>query len=316
MDNDRFPKEIEKVWKASKQYKPVVSTDLQQAKNAFFAEISKEEEKTDVYRIRQKSNAIRPMYSWIGVAASIIILLGAVFLIRSYLDQGVPDFMKTERQLVSAGNKNIENIVELPDGSDIWLGKGTDFRYEQNFNETDRVAYLEGELFIHVKKDKNKPFVIKMEKNELRVLGTSFYLKSDKSKTLELKVEEGIVELSDLSNNKKVLYAGEEMSFDKQTGTFEAGNDQNPVVTNWRRNYLIFEDVPLMNVFDKLAIFFGVEFSIYCPRIHKMKGFTSLVQQSEQPKLSAFIKTLEKVYGIKIEKIGENDYKVHGDLCK
>jgi len=224
--------------------------------------------------------------------------------------------MKTTEALVKLDKKASDGAISLSDGTKLWLKPGSHFRYESDFNVEDRVVYLHGEMFIHVAPNQAKPFVINMEKNSLRVLGTSFYIKSDKSEKLELKVEEGMVEISGNKDAKEILKAGEEIRYDKVNDTFEANSDQNPLVSNWRKNYLVFENVPLMNVFDKLSIFYGVQFSINCPAIQSMDGFTSLVQQDDNPKLHSFIRTLEKVYGIEVDEIGPKEFKVHGDLCK
>jgi ferric-dicitrate binding protein FerR (iron transport regulator) len=69
--------------------------------------------------------------------------------------------------------------VTLPDGTMVWLNSGSNFTYDNNhFGETGREVTLSGEAFFKVAKDPGHPFVIHAGKIDIRVLGTSFDVKS------------------------------------------------------------------------------------------------------------------------------------------
>jgi|GEM_PF-2872621 ferric-dicitrate binding protein FerR (iron transport regulator) len=320
--------EIEQLWDSSIGYEPVPDISLDKAKASFFDAISREEsvtgaiietetiqetKTTEIYQINRDHFTKNIWFRLSSVAAAVLIIIGAYFVIFTQKTQNVPDFMSGE-SMVQMNAVKSELTRSLADGTKLWLKEGSFFSYDAGFNKTNRNVYLEGELFIHVATNKNLPFNVIMAQNEVQVIGTAFYLKSDQSNHVQLKVQEGKVAIS--SEDQKILVvAGQEVDYDKTLKVFEM-TDQNPVVNNWRNNYLIFDDVPLYTVFDKLSIFYGVEFLIDCERIDDMKGFTSLIQFQEKPKLKTYLQTLQKVYSIQIDRLGEETYKVSGDACK
>lgn len=66
------------------------------------------------------------------------------------------------------------NTVFLSDGSKVILNAATTFRYPTSFNGKNRQVYLDGEAYFEVSKDVEKPFVVKLKKQEITVLGTTF----------------------------------------------------------------------------------------------------------------------------------------------
>lgn len=315
--NDRFLQEIELLWSSSLDYEPKPSLDAFKAKQAFFEAISDTPKETTVYSLsNEKTGRQRSIYSWVSVAAAIFVLVGAFFIYRNNYYNPVPDFMQTGEPLVSIDKKQLDKLVELPDGSVLWLKPGSHFRYEKDFNKTDRTVYLHGEMFIHVARNPEKPFLIRMEQNSVRVLGTSFYIKSNEEDWVEVQVEEGLVEFTDQKKQIRQISAGNSAVYMKSSASFvQDDSEQEPLKTEWRKNYLVFEDVSLVNVFNRLKIFYGVDFKLDCPAIEELAGFTSLVQRNEKPELKVFLQAIEKVYGIQIEPLDEKSYLVTGEPC-
>jgi len=123
--------------------------------------------------------------------------------------------------------------VLLPDGSKVWLNAASKFSYPVSFkNNKERMVTLNGEAYFEVAKDKQHPFIVKSEGQEVAVLGTHFninsYTDEDATKTTLL---EGSVKVNDamlkpgqqsvLSGKKiKVLPADIESSVAWKNGDF------------------------------------------------------------------------------------------------
>lgn len=80
------------------------------------------------------------------------------------------------------GNVSVNQIVVpygkrsklfLPDGSTLWINSGSLISYASNFS-TNRILNVQGEVYLEVKKDVAHPFVVKTNRLEVTVLGTSF----------------------------------------------------------------------------------------------------------------------------------------------
>ena len=68
--------------------------------------------------------------------------------------------------------------VTLPDGTIVWLNNNTKLIYPEAFSSTERSVYLEGEAYFKVTKNKARPFVVKSQGQEIKVLGTSFNVRN------------------------------------------------------------------------------------------------------------------------------------------
>lgn len=86
--------------------------------------------------------------------------------------------VKEERLNVLEIPNGGEFRVTLADGTDVWLNAGTKLTYPIAFVGTERRVRLEGEGYFEVKQDENKPFIVEVNGMEVKVLGTSFNLKS------------------------------------------------------------------------------------------------------------------------------------------
>lgn len=68
--------------------------------------------------------------------------------------------------------------IILPDQSVVWVNAGSTLKYSADFNDMQRVVSLSGEAYFEVVPDSLKPFVVKSEKLDIKVLGTHFNVKA------------------------------------------------------------------------------------------------------------------------------------------
>lgn len=70
--------------------------------------------------------------------------------------------------------RGAEYLLELSDGTKVWLNSETELKYPRTFDGKERVVFLKGEAFFKVSKDKTRPFKVVTEKSVTTVLGTEF----------------------------------------------------------------------------------------------------------------------------------------------
>ncbi|MFK8162115.1 MAG: FecR domain-containing protein [Lewinella sp.] len=105
-----------------------------------------------------KVRRLRPA-RWLGIAAAVLLLFTAVFLLWPG-----PDIE------ITAAAGSMEQ-ADLPDGSSVQLNAETSFAYTGS--GATRVAELDGEAYFEIEKD-GRPFTINTPRGRVRVLGTSF----------------------------------------------------------------------------------------------------------------------------------------------
>ena len=105
--------------------------------------------------------SVRPKLSflhyWQQVAA---ILLLPLLILSAYL------YFKPASQIAETYQELFTpygtwSVVNLPDGSKVWLNAGSSLKYPTQFNDKQRVVSMQGEAYFEVESDKEHPFIVK-----------------------------------------------------------------------------------------------------------------------------------------------------------
>jgi ferric-dicitrate binding protein FerR (iron transport regulator) len=128
---------------------------------------------------------------WMKVAAAVLILLGVGAIV--YLRQPVRTEVAAVASLMEKRNaKGTKSIIQLPDGSKIWLNADSKLKYPEVFKGGNREIYLNGEAFFDVAKVPGHPFIIHLANGTVQVLGTSFNVRAyDNESVVETSVATG-----------------------------------------------------------------------------------------------------------------------------
>lgn len=191
-DNRRYFDHFKLIWEKSAQIATASTVDENEAWQRFRARIQREEEVPALKRTR--TIPLNSRQSWLR-AAAVLFLVACGSMLTWHL--AGPGRLRT----LEAGN--ITRTDTLPDGSVVTLNRNATLSYPRSFNGKTREVRLEGEAFFDITPDKQRPFIITANDVEVRVVGTSFNVKSSEEKT-EVIVETGIVEVSKKKNTVKV----------------------------------------------------------------------------------------------------------------
>ncbi len=182
---------------------------------------------------------------WLKVAA--ILILVSVGLWLSYISIINP---KGHNTIIIVQTFNETKIDTLPDGSIITLNKNSQLSYPRKFSGNNRTISLDGgEAFFSITPDPSKPFIVNINDIQVKVVGTSFNIKTGNDHT-ELIVETGIVEVSKKDiiirlKRNEMVDIGKDNSFEKKINT-----DQ--LYKYYRNKEFIADDTPLWRLVDVL----------------------------------------------------------------
>lgn len=70
-------------------------------------------------------------------------------------------------------------IVTLMDGTKIWVNSGTRMIYPTKFSKDKREVFVDGEIYLEVAHNSQKPFIVKTNKINVTVTGTKFNISTD-----------------------------------------------------------------------------------------------------------------------------------------
>jgi ferric-dicitrate binding protein FerR (iron transport regulator) len=105
------------------------------------------------------------------IAAAILVIVIALSVLLPYLTE------ISTRQIAST-ERAAKKSFTLPDGSKVVLNAESKLVYPKAFGDKHRRVTLVGEGFFDIAKDPRHPFIIHTEQMDIKVLGTSFNLKS------------------------------------------------------------------------------------------------------------------------------------------
>lgn len=125
----------------------------------------------DEDKISSSSTTKVKIFLWntLKVASAILILIGSSYFFN--LSQSDKPNNLLQSIYVPPGSRT---SVTLPDGSLVWLNSNTSFKYPTTFASENRVVELDGEAYFEVMKNEGKSFIVKTNKYNVEVLGTTF----------------------------------------------------------------------------------------------------------------------------------------------
>src|SRR5690606_22071977 len=127
---------------------------------------------------------------WVGIAASIVLVVCVAFVLGQHKstppEHVVRTFSKDETVAVQTDSTELrinprgqKSVMLLEDGTKVWLNADSKLTYSRNFAQGDlREVFLDGEAFFEVVSNPQKPFVVHTSALNIKVLGTSFNVKS------------------------------------------------------------------------------------------------------------------------------------------
>lgn len=156
--------------------------------------------------------------------------------------------------------------LALVDGTEVWLNSLTTIKYDPTFNDKNRVVYLDGEAYFEVKPNKNKPFIVKTHKGEIRVLGTKFNVEaySDKDKFITSLIE-GAVALQ--VGEKKVLLKPLQMATLSKNG-FKVARIESMDEYSWKNGLITFTNASFEELMQKFEKHYGYKIVVRNPNLN------------------------------------------------
>jgi len=214
---------------------------------------------------------------------------------------------KSERNALSAQYNTIDvpygqrSQITLYDGTMVWLNSGTKLKYPVIFSPNSRDVIIEGEAYFNVAKDTQHPFVVRVGKLKVEVLGTHFnvcaYLDENEFSTT---LEEGCINVYDSDNGKYIkMKPGEQVILNRKTDALKLWSVDTSLYTSWKENLLKFSNATFEEVIKKMERWYDVKITV-APGINTNERFTMTIKtESIREMLQLVSKTTKIDYEIK-----------------
>jgi transmembrane sensor len=259
--------------------------------------------------------------AWYSVAAAALLTIGATtYLFRSAHNNKTAIAL---RWLQKTTHPTQKDQLTLSDGTVVTLNSATTIKYPDHFGDSTREIYLEGEAYFDVSKDPLHPFIIHTDKMNIRVLGTSFNVKSYQSEPLgEASLINGSIEvtLNDRPSDRIILKPKEKLIV-QNNGTMKKTVNPDPstsdttvhkttrysltnltyfhntaatvVETSWVENKLVFSEKDFIDLSGQLERWYGVHIRFANDRV-KHYNFTGFFEKETLPEALDALKMIEQ----------------------
>lgn len=273
-------------------------SDLQDVITGVEFERYKEEGRSLLRRIEGKKHIrLRRMAITVASIAAVFLLVFGGISMWNYWSESRVSY----KEVVTSYGET-KNIV-LVDGTVVVLNSCSKLRYPIVFKADERKIELNGEGYFQVQRNEDKPFIVRTPRFDVKVLGTSFNIKSYQTDELvSVNVESGKVQV-DMPEAMMRLRANEQVLINTVTGNYEKAKVREEVA-QWRNGTLCFYETPIRDVAKELV-------RIYHCTITFASGqeFNNLITgEHENVSLEAVLRSIEYTSGIHYKQEGNHIY--------
>ncbi|MDR3252773.1 MAG: FecR domain-containing protein [Tannerella sp.] len=172
-------------------------------------------------------------------------------------------------------------LLTLSDGTKVWMNASSRVVYPSVFsNAGTREIFIEGEAYIEVSPDKNRPFVVKTNQMEVLALGTAFNVTAyndEVSQTVVL--VNGLVSIQTKVEGSQPSALSPNQLF-RLTGAETLLKDVKvEQYISWKDGIYVYHDEPLSLILKRLAHYYGIAVE-YTPEAGDMR-FTGKLDLKE-----------------------------------
>lgn len=158
--------------------------------------------------------------------------------------------------------KGRRSMIVLADNSKIWINSGSKVIYPRTFSSDKRQIFIEGEVFLKVARNEEKPFIVSTSAFEVEVLGTSFNVSARRESTqADVVLVEGAVDVKDHLERHIKMLPNERVELN-ETGIAKKESVNALDYIHWVDGVWVLDGKPLKEVIRYLVEYYGQ--SIYC----------------------------------------------------
>jgi ferric-dicitrate binding protein FerR (iron transport regulator) len=152
------------------------------------------------------------------------------------------------------------------------------------FTDDRREVALTGEAYFKVSHDPRRPFYVRTGKLLTKVLGTSFSVRSFPiQRDFVVAVTEGHVEVvdPDESHSYGVVDRNEQLAVNPKTEAVIKTARKDPPVLEWRKGFLILDNVTLKEAAELIDIAYGAKLTFKNPTLEKCEVNAKFLNDEE-----------------------------------
>lgn len=181
--------------------------------------------------------------------------------IESKIDESNKSNVETKKKVTKYNELRVpygkRAFLTLSDGTTIWVNTGTTVIYPVVFADEIREIFVDGEIYADVFHDKKRPFIIKTNQVDVKVLGTVLNLTAYKDdNNTNVVLVSGLVDVKPRNGKSTIIHPNQMISYSPQATTLTTVNVEH--FTSWKDGVYIFKNEPIEKILLRLARYYNV----------------------------------------------------------
>jgi ferric-dicitrate binding protein FerR (iron transport regulator) len=243
--------------------------------------------------------------AYLKYAAILLIGVGIVFFGINYkndLSNGKIAFQTLDKQT---------REVILLDESKVYLSENSSIAYVNDFEGATREVTLKGKAFFDVERNENKPFIVRTDNSEIKVLGTSFLVDCHLGESTEVVVKTGKVSVAKNSmpnSNTIELNPGEQGMVKIDV---EKSVNQNANYLALQTKIIDFSHAEMSEVGNVLEEVYFVDIKLSDTNINNC----SLTAKFDHREIDTVLEIISQTFNMNLQKKGKSNFILSGAGC-
>ena len=181
--------------------------------------------------------------------------------------------------------------ITLSDGTLVFLNSATTLKFPFHFAGNTREITVEGEAYLQVAKDQNRPFILHTPRGTVQVLGTTFNVNTYDSGRVKVSLVDGAISFASASK-KTILKPGQAITYLDSEGSDVTSLNENELL--WIKGRYKLDNTPMAEITKVLPRWYGVQVVIDSKAMANKK-FTGTILKSEP--LEEFLEAIKLTTG-------------------
>lgn len=254
------------------------------------------------------------------VAASISIL----FFVGIMTFNSKSTEVKTEltvNKVVRSTEKGQKYSIVLSDGTKVRLNSESRLIFPQKFTGDKREVELVGEAFFDVARNEKMPFIVKTNRLNTEVLGTSFNIKAHRNEKTTVSVATGKVKINAIDNGvlangpKENVYLlpNQQVVYHPSSSYLKKTNVDLEKFIAWKDDVILFDGISFGDAAKVLEKWYDVKISF---DQQSLSNCSLLRSSYKNESLENVLKSLKFIQGIDFQFTNDHEVVIFGDICK
>lgn len=151
--------------------------------------------------------------------------------------------------------------VTLSDGTKVWLNAASELIYPTHFDKAERSVQVRGEAYFEVARDPKRPFIVRTDKQQISVLGTTFNIHAYADETVQhTTLVEGAVMIENLKDQKSFRLNPGQQAVSKAGDVLSILQVDPQEYVSWKNGIIILNSYDLPEILRQLERWYDVEF--------------------------------------------------------